>query len=649
MDSEDGSLSAKESDPISNSSLEALARQDVRNGHVSETSRVRNRSISFRRPGNISRVPTGIRKAGDTSLRQIVRPLRKHYSDDYRKLLNEEILNATTSTINESRSPASDPEQLGMTIWSTTEKAEFFDSLARLGPHDLCGISAYVRTKSEPEVHAFLRLLQESMVDRATGNNFRLLTQEELPAAVEISVSCCDALDLAAEALELFQRKREEEDEAAKRGDLWLLTQEEGLWVENQLKEGASGEGTVDDKIPEANLLALEKWLHLSERIFMNSDPDSGMDNWKSYAAERETPSMRLAAFEDFYSLTISITKRLVQTVIFSAMSRIRAMDSSSYRPALDVRVADVQAAILSLGMEQDTRQFWKDAARRNGLLVFEGRPTSTEFLPYDEVEQLLSLEDDETKRSLEGEHQPSFHNIGTVERVPSTYTLNPPANDQLSTLESEISDPDLSSQTSSPLSSPPPTHQAKPTKDQEALEDSYIDALDLVASHAEEERLWQEVLHQEPSEPFTKSEMPDRPRFFRVPANERKRWCERFEYRPEWEVFGASSRGEDLEDGESGHGPSDLVKVDPTRNQGNGTRGNDEILVQRTQETEAREDAEAGRAREEEEQEDLYGISDDEVMIDVDANGSGEESSEEGAEESSSEEESDDSPQSTV
>ena len=615
MNSEDASYNDVESDPISDSSPEDLPRQEVNHAHGSEILRAQSRPNASRGPNEISHRPSGIRKARNTRLRQVVRSLRKHWSDDYRDLLNEEISNAARKTIWDSKPPGLDRRppafkagQVGMTTWSTTEKTNFFDALARLGIHDLTGISKHVETKSEPEIQAFLGFLEESTLGRAIEYNFKLLVLDDFPAAVEISISCCDALDLAAEALELSQRNQEEEDEAAKRGQFWLLTQDEGLWVESHLHENSSGDEAVMAKIPGANLLDLQTWLHLSEKIFMNGDADSGGENWRSYAAKGETPSMRLAAFKDFHTLAVSITKRLVQTVLFHAMSRIRAMDSSAYRPSLEVRMGDVQAATLSLGMKQDTRQFWKEAARRNRVRVFEGIPTTPTFLPYDEVEQFLSFD---------VEHSPPSHDVMTLDKVPSTHKTNS-SGEQVSASASERSDTDdpsgaiSSSPTSSIPSSPLPIPESDHQKMQDDLEDIYLDAIDLKNSHAEEERLWQDILQQEPRELLTEIKVPTRPRFAHQPATERKRWWGRFEYRPEWEVFGSSSGEEDVEGTESSDRPSRHNRTEMTRDRDINTTGNDEMLAEETQEK-----GEEGEGIEVEE-EDLYGVSSDEIMLDA-------------------------------
>uniref|UniRef100_A0A8R2FCR9 Uncharacterized protein n=1 Tax=Acyrthosiphon pisum TaxID=7029 RepID=A0A8R2FCR9_ACYPI len=150
-----------------------------------------------------------------------------------------------------------------------------------------------------------------------------------------------------------------------------------------------------------ANLFHLPNWLELSERIFMNSSiPPS---NW-TYIDDRP-PSIWATAMDDFHSLALSFTKRIIHTTLLISMSRIR--NKADLRETVEVvKAKDVAAAISSLGLESNSMARWKGCARRLRLNVFEdlsdnGEEESDEVengdpLPYDDVEQMLADDQDQ-------------------------------------------------------------------------------------------------------------------------------------------------------------------------------------------------------------------------------------------------------------
>jgi RNA polymerase I-specific transcription initiation factor RRN5 len=155
------------------------------------------------------------------------------------------------------------------------------------------------------------------------------------------------------------------------------------------------------DLIPEANILQPQMMLTLSKQIFMNHSPDipSPWPHWSEYASELASePSIYHTAFKDFHRLALSVTKRLVQTSIIQATSRLRAQrrrrDDKGLSPFVKTR--DVIAAIDILGLRRNGSERWKGVARRCGLRVIGHRrsPQSRKRreISWEDVERILTM-----------------------------------------------------------------------------------------------------------------------------------------------------------------------------------------------------------------------------------------------------------------
>ncbi|KAF9776387.1 hypothetical protein IL306_005451 [Fusarium sp. DS 682] len=287
--------------------------------------------------------------------------------------------------------------QLGLTYWSIPEKKLFFEAIARLGQSDLPGIASRIGTKSEIEVNHYLDVLLRARLLRQREVRRPAIEFSEIPAAVELSQQCCHALDEAADAISVRQERKEAQREESKWGDCWDITPR----IARQIDKGDSiAEG---QDLPFSRLFNLHAWLRLSERIFMNSSIPS--ENWDSI--DNRPPSMWATTFEDFHSLAVSITKRLVQTTIFLSDSRIRAKKELVPTTRDIIRAQDVEAAVSSLGLNHDSHEFWSRCARRLRLEVHEEPPQREEEgerepLSYEEVETLLSNGGEGDDKALE-------------------------------------------------------------------------------------------------------------------------------------------------------------------------------------------------------------------------------------------------------
>jgi hypothetical protein len=142
-----------------------------------------------------------------------------------------------------------------------------------------------------------------------------------------------------------------------------------------------------------AQLFHLSKWLRLSERAFMNSSIPG--NNWNF--VDDKPPSVWATAFDDFYSLAVSLTRRLVLTTLFISTSRIRAKRELIPTTQDVVRRKDVEAAIESLGLSHNSKEWWKKSATRLRLEVFDEPPDKNdedgeqEPMTYEAVEDALS------------------------------------------------------------------------------------------------------------------------------------------------------------------------------------------------------------------------------------------------------------------
>ena len=465
--------------------------------------------------------------------------LKSLYNDNYRELFNSTISDLawnkallTDHSLQES--------QIGVTIWSSEEKAAFFRALARKGRHDIRGIAATIGTKSESEVHMYSDMLHKAALDQQTYRyRNKTFNISSLEAAHEVQGDCCAALDFAAEALSALQQNEDEKAEKKKYKDFALLTPRIARWLEHRMAIPEGGEEEVKQRVPAATMFNLMNFLTLSKRFFMNSvDPE---DNWRSYTGRRtKSPSIMYTAFSDLYAVMISIVQRLVQSSLFFAISRLRAMSTTGhYRPGLHIRRGDVIAAVNILGMKTDSKSFWARAARKCRLRVYEKvrhRQVFGKRYSYAELERLLS--------------PGSFSDVdrlGTTVKRASAATSRGPSGDEYSVsgledwISSDSMSVDGSRSKSSSLSnnedlSATLKHDDK-HEDHDNIQDAYAEALDQQASRDGEHRLW-EMLGKDPVEKMehVTVRLPQAP--FPTPKTEDELcdWRMLVEYAGDWE-----------------------------------------------------------------------------------------------------------------
>ena len=482
------------------------------------------------------------RYASDLQAR--VKRLKPFYNDKYRILLNSTVRDIALGGFSEV--VPLPINQIGVTIWSSEEKETFFSVLAIRGRHDIKGIAADIGSKSESEVYTYLELLQNAMAEQnAHVHRKQLLTIDGIEPALEVSQQCCAALDLAAEAVSVLQHKEEEKIERQEHANLSLLTSTVAKWANRSLLAGEEGQQEVLQALPAATLLNLRCFLTLSKRIFMNSSiPEN---NWRTYAGRRQSPSITYTAFSDTHTLAISLTRKLIQSSLLFAMSRIRTLGTSGYHtPKQHVKARDVEAALNVLGMEANGRKTWIATARKCRLRVYENvrhQKVEGKRYSYDEVEATLSKDSFGSRgryrsRSAGNEDVSNTptdkSSASSAEDVPEESSSSSPDHSSTDKSDSSLSDDCISS---TDLSSSSSSKQGSTKQRLEQAEDAYLEASDQKASKEEEKRLW-EILGEDPStkmdlEPIDLPPVPRR-------ANREKLvdWTTWIDYSAEWENF---------------------------------------------------------------------------------------------------------------
>lgn len=505
------------------------------------------------------------RSAGSQSKRKAEHPASQvrakrskgRYNHDYRELLNSVIHETASRSILDEYPPLTG-SQIGSSLWTGEEKDTFFSALSRLGRDDARGIALRIRTKAELEVQEYIQLLQRGVKDREDVGQ-PLLDLTDLPAAFEISEECSNLLERAGDAVASRQEVSEEKAERNKWGESWLLTTDICTSLERQRRE--LGDESVAESLPAANLLDLKNWLELPERIFMNSGGPREDDNWVSFADAGETPAIRATAFEDFHALAVSITKRLMSTVLFCAMSRRRATHAMGIKHA-EVVVDDVEAAVRILGLAENSLEFWIGSARRHSLDVYDYDDDSglDVDLTYDEVEtELRQTRRRSRSRSRSMSRQPPSTRSAASSvdaRTDRDISTN-------STAESlETNDDSLYDEDSDPLGGSSldddeladlsegqviirdaRVQEAKERKGEELKKarrahDAYIEACDIEASQKEDQRLRQLLRQSSPLEIKPEPiEVPDRPKESNHETADVD-WRDNIEYWSPWEIL---------------------------------------------------------------------------------------------------------------
>lgn len=526
-----------------------------------------NEGISSPAPSNSANPPRKRRLPPDFASAPLKRQ-KRIFNFKYLQVLNQDIADASAGIVGSGTSMLK-ASQIGATRWSPVEKEAFFSAVDRLGRDNLPRIATRIGTKSPLEVHQFIVLLSERERTRRDDGDLRrkTLRLKDMPAAAELSQECCNALDNVADDLSLRQEGHEVTAEQKKWGDdQWLVTKELGAEHDEQIVTGGK------TNMPFAELFILRNWLRLSERVFLNSNiPDY---NWRYFS--KEPPSIRATAVSDFHGLVVSITKRLVATALFMSESRIKAKKEVVSRTKLAVKAKDVKAAVDSLRLKPNSRDFWRGAPRRLRLDVYQHQGDATE--PSDEPEE------DAESTNVNGDVFLSYEEVESTLQTPGTEIQENPVMEATHTSFSSNEDEEMQDVSDNPDADQEyqlqEDDELDPSLDRKAIErdmeegihfaadwggttrarnslqtrivaehqmEAEAEAQDLQASMHEEARLWG-LLGQQGGETAlanaeaSKSKSPSRARR-PVYESAGTNWRESIRYVSEWEVgSGASS-----------------------------------------------------------------------------------------------------------
>ena len=489
------------------------------------------------------------RSPNQSTARPRSKRLRIAYSDRYRNLFHESV-DGLAEVCPPIPLVNSGSAHNGIVTWSSQERQSLLKSIDKYGRHDLSLSTRTLGTKTQVEVCDFVRLLDEAKAKQHIhGLGRALLDASTISAALEISDGCNAALEAAADALAMLQGKEDEKVERRTYGEKWLLTSKIAKKVDSCLRHGPDGEAQVTETVPSAVVLNLSAFLRLSSRLFMNSADQEC--NWRSLVESRERPSIFYSAFSDLSNLLLTVTKRLVQSTLYFAMSRIRAMDASTYQASRAVTSQDVRAALEVLSMKATAHEYWVYVARRCRLDVVDRRgrlrkrKVSGRGMDYDEIEAILSQ-----GREVRGRYASSQSRVGSRAISHTTDSSSQSGSSQEDSEPGSMSDDELPS--SPALSDTRLTCEssdsirAQNRFDHDQL--GYISALDYRNSLKEEERLWA-LLDKAPPKviDIDTINIPKNPGPERKGLEELGNWRHDVEHIAEWEACGVDVHEEEF------------------------------------------------------------------------------------------------------
>ncbi|PLB46064.1 hypothetical protein P170DRAFT_439757 [Aspergillus steynii IBT 23096] len=480
--------------------------------------------------GSTSRSSIGTRSQ---ALQRLRISLPKESIETYGNLLDTTLDEKLPSTTDENATTHKKGDDYkGIVLWTPQEKKVFFNILDRKGKNGVREIAQAIGTKSELEVQEYLRLIHKGLEHQhLVDRHSRSVILGEIPAAAEVSRKCCQALDGYAELLQLEEQHSEDVAGRKRHRGMWIINEDAAAELDEQPQPQDEAFASDTSIHHTAGLLNIKSWIRLSERFFMNFGGPRLEDNWVNVAFADETPSVTADAFADFYSLAVSVTRRLIHSALFFAMSRLQSMRDTGNPKAKVIKSRDVQTALDVLNMKHDRFDYWVGLARRCNLDVADLRHRkgwNSVRMDYNEVEDILS---DRVPLDPEpGGRSASAHKSQEVIGGDEEDRDSDDASDNGSAVSSNLSSP-LSDE-EEPLPEDP--------------EEDHAEQVDQKANHLEEQQLW-EIMGQSPPASLHSLIAKDRKRGskLRKPPGERKTpeelvdWRNRTLYRGDWEEHG--------------------------------------------------------------------------------------------------------------
>ncbi|KAK1995499.1 hypothetical protein LX36DRAFT_659583 [Colletotrichum falcatum] len=499
------------------------------------------------------------------ALSEVIEPVLKRqrgiFNNKYLDVLNRDIEDVTNFSV-DGEDEGLPPSQIGLTLWTPYEKKVFFEALSRLGKDNIRGIADCIRTKSEIEVRQYIILLADAVERRRQEQEggLKYLQLAEYPAAVEMSLPCCHALDEAADALSFRQERHEELAEQKKWGECWNINLELARRIEGDHGRERDTTFASDRGLGFTELLCVKNFVRLPGRIFMNAS--HAEDNWQ-FVSE-EPPTIRATALQDFHSLLVSVTKKLVLTTLFMAESRIRGKTKVEPSTRSLVKRKDVEAAVASLGMKQNSDEFWATCARRLRLEVWDdeaekdaGEEDENEVsMAYDRVESILRREsgvpEDGATKELSSTPEIKFEDGESSESTDDEASGGEESGDDADAAPLDDAEREVIEEANEVLVYSaydfPETHRTREALKNrirnERAQEAQADAEDAKASYEAELEMWR-LLQRQPPDSFVMPQIPERG--CRAAGNvgglydAGQEWREKLAYHSEWEMLGTS------------------------------------------------------------------------------------------------------------
>ncbi|KAI9725359.1 MAG: hypothetical protein M1828_003209 [Chrysothrix sp. TS-e1954] len=457
---------------------------------------------------------------------------RSQYSNSYLALYNQ-VVNDIRLGSQETLSAS----QIGMSKWTEDEKR----AMHSLRPwRSTCDRPAWVDStlcsKSIAQQADFRDALEQG-ASCEMSQKVAQLQYTQVPAAFELSQECCDALERAADALNLRQGSYEGVREVRKYGQYSVLSQELANELDARLNEGkqlmplseisTAQAFKVQRLTPALETFRLSKWLLLSERVFMNQSASPGEgSSWYALTEGRSKPVIYASAFIDFYNLAVSFTRRVCSAGIFQATLRLRKSDQNrrkAFQPT--VRKRDVVSALNVLGAAHDTFDFWACAAKRNRLNVVVTQSNTGTSHAYQASHGLV----DESELS----HAQVERCLGNAKT-----TRDGDFNDNLSdvSLESSSTSTSMSEPDVQSISASIESEDRQDALNAEA--DAYLDVFDARNDHYAEKDMWK-LLGQRDSTVTRVMQLPRKPNVSLGVAQKHESWRDDVEASAEWEMHG--------------------------------------------------------------------------------------------------------------
>lgn len=252
---------------------------------------------------------------------------------------------------------------------------------------------------------------------------------------------------------------------------------------------------------------------------------------------------MLYTAFADLHTLVLSVTKRLIQSSLFFAMSRLRTTQTSHYAHKQAVKQADVLTACRVLGMKHSIKDYWIRVPRRCKLNVHDlaNARISNKALDYNEVERALTY-----AKPVEGQ---SFDAANWDESCNTSPVSPEEIGSELESQSIESSSTNVDWTEDSP-------HQSGTETDFFALGERFGDRVDLYLEHVdqnasekEELRLWK-MLSRSPPPDISIQKSPaeiSNPGPYRKNKSGMDNWRDWLDFRPEWETCNLGSLENDF------------------------------------------------------------------------------------------------------